>query len=180
MVPFLTLYCNEVEEDEAYGSACGYTSRYCRLFGWLVGGVLNCIHLAAMRKASSAVKNQPLDLKRFLAPMPLAEVDTCVFHFAQQYGYHIDDLRLEEGRIILSDSATATSWGFFYPVYLTQETPTTTLVEVGIKSKFIQIGPIPSRHYEKCANGIYAAIYVHQPTVSAQNSFASRYHDVLS
>lgn len=129
--------------------------------GLIIGAVMVGIGLiiAAMRKGSSAVKTKPGRLMSFTTAMAPQDVMRIVARFAQQSGYKIDEIAESDGRIILSDSATATSWGFFYPVYVSKQDDGNTLVEVGIKSQLIQVGPIVSRNHERCFNGIKAAIF---------------------
>jgi hypothetical protein len=131
------------------------------LIGALVGMVVVTIGLivAATRKGASAVKNRPKKILAFIAPMPPAEVMKSVIRYGQQSGYRIDDIANPGWRIILSEKPSFTTWGFFYPVYMTANQQGGTLVEVGIKSRFIQMGPIVTRKHEECFNGIRAAIF---------------------
>ena len=118
--------------------------------------------IAVMRKGSSAVKTKPGQLMSFTTLMTASDVVKTVVRFAQQTGYEIDDIADSGERIILSDSTTLTSVGYFYPVYVSKQNDGNTLVEVGIKSKVLQVGPIAStiasRRLERCFNGIKAAI----------------------
>ena len=129
--------------------------------GLIIGALMVGIGLiiAAMRKGSSAVKTKPSRLMSFTTARAPHDVMTIVIRFAQQSGYKIDEIAESDGRILLSDSATATSWGFFYPVYVSKQNDGNSLVEVGIKSQLIQVGPIVSRNHERCFNGIKAAIF---------------------
>lgn len=129
--------------------------------GLIIGALMVGIGLiiAAMRKGSSAVKTKPSRLMSFTTARAPHDVMTIVVRFAQQSGYKIDEIAESDGRILLSDSATATSWGFFYPVYVSKQNDGNSLVEVGIKSQLIQVGPIVSRNHERCFNGIKAAIF---------------------
>jgi hypothetical protein len=130
------------------------------LIGAIVGVVIVTIFLivGAMRKGTSAVKNKPKKILAFIAPMQHPDVMKTVIRFAQQSGYKVDDIANPGWRIILSDSPTFTSYGFFYPVYMSPQPNGGTLVEVGIKSKAIQWGPIVTRKHEQCFNGIRAAV----------------------
>ena len=88
---------------------------------------------------------------------PKATLKTIIGN-AHQSGYKIEFLDEANGNLVLSDSPSLTSFGFFYPIYLTSNGETDTVVEVGIKSKVWQIGPIRARHHERCFNGMKAAI----------------------
>lgn len=130
------------------------------LIGAMVGLVIVTVFLvvAAMRKGTSAVKNKPGKILAFIAPMQHPDVMKTVIRFAQQSGYKVDDIANTGWRIILGDSPTFTSYGFFYPVYMSSQPDGSTLIEVGIKSKAIQWGPIVTRKHEQCFNGIRAAV----------------------
>jgi len=43
-------------------------------------------------------------------------------------------------------------------VSVTRQYENSTLVEIGIKSKWTQFGPVVSRSHNKCVNGIKAAL----------------------
>ena len=61
--------------------------------------------------------------------------------------------------IVLEESASASSWGFFFPVFVSKQSDGSTLIEVGIKSKLVQVGPVVSRSHDKCVSGIKAALF---------------------
>jgi hypothetical protein len=115
--------------------------------------------IAQTRKGSSTLTEKPSNLKSFVANASSEVVLKTIVRFAQQTGYIVDTIEENNGRIALSDSATATSWGFFYPIFLSQQEDGKTLVEIGIKSKAIQVGPIVTQHHDKCFNGIKAAVF---------------------
>jgi len=125
--------------------------------------------VAALRKGTSAVKNKPSKLLSFSTEVQPNDVFKIVIKYAQQSGYKVDDLDETNGRVILSDSATLISYGFFYPVYIEKQTGGNTLVEVGIKSKIFQYGFLVTRNREKCFNGIKAAVFA-EKTFSSGNS----------
>lgn len=63
---------------------------------------------------------------------------------------------------MISDSAKLTTYGFFYPIYLSAIDEKTTLIEVGIKSKAFQLGPIVTRCHEQCFNEIKATMLINE------------------
>jgi hypothetical protein len=113
-----------------------------------------------LRKGSSAAENKPRRIQSFVTSNTPSSVLKTLIRFAQQSGYKIEFLDEAKGNIVLSDGASLTSYGFFYPVFLTSERESQTLVEVGIKSKVWQVGPIVSRRHDKCFNSVKAAILV--------------------
>jgi len=72
----------------------------------------------------------------------------------EQKGYTIEDSSEIDADLVISDGMTATSMGFYYPIYLTQTDKFATTVEVGIKSKAYQIGPVVKRHHRKCMENL--------------------------
>ena len=112
--------------------------------------------IAGMRRAP---RKKPRHLMTFTITITPQEALKAVIDFALQTGYEIDDFAETEGRIILSDSISLTSWGFFYPIYVSKNGDGSTLIEVGIKSKAPIAGTIALRHQERCFNGVKAFIF---------------------
>ena len=77
-----------------------------------------------------------------------------IIDFASKNGYEVDDVDENRMIIILSDSATFSSYGFFYPIYLSKQDEEKLVVEIGIISKFFQLDTIINNKHEKCVNGI--------------------------
>jgi hypothetical protein len=117
------------------------------------------IVVAAMRKATSAVATKPSRLRAFALQQNGSDVLKQVIAYAQVGGYKIEDIDEAIGRVILSDSVSLTSFGFFYPVYISQHGDE-TVVEVGIKPRLPQVGPIVTRNLERCVNGLKAHLIV--------------------
>ena len=130
---------------------------------------------AAFRSHTSFIGTRPKKMKFFVTENSVDATKQAVIKFAQYNGYSVvfnDDVN---GHIIFEEGIGWTSYGFFYLIYITKQSNTTTLVEIGIESKSIQnYGPIPNRRLDKCVNGIqsmlmlikndYATISVQQPT----------------
>lgn len=75
---------------------------------------------------------------------------------AEQYGYTIDEET--NNSMILSDQPSGTSGGFFYPISMKKSGRSTTQIVVGIKSRFMQFGPVVRREHEKIIDQINTAI----------------------
>ena len=112
--------------------------------------------IAGMR---GAPRKKLRHLTSFTTTMNIKEAMKAVIDFALQGGYRIDDFEETEGRIILSDSVSTTSWGFFYPIYLSKNDNGSILIEVGIRGKAPIAGTIALRHKERCFNGLKAFIF---------------------
>lgn len=121
--------------------------------------------IASMRSGKSELETKPSDLKSFVSKVDDQVALKTIINFAQQAGYSIDTIDESNKRICLSDSATMTSWGFLYPIFISRQSDETTLIEVGIKSKAIMVGPIVWQNHEKCFNGIKAAIFSQATTL---------------
>jgi len=127
------------------------------LFGLFIVAIF--LIIASMRKGSSAVSNKPSKLKSFTVDMNLKQVKKSTLEFSQNNKYDLDEFDESTNRFILSDGATGTSWGFFYPIYL-EEKDGSTFIEIGIKSKVFQVGPTVNRSHEKFANAFKAFLAI--------------------
>src|ERR1700680_4917921 len=95
--------------------------------------------VAASRKGSRTLKRRPRRLDSFTAKMSPEITLKTIVGFAQQSGYKIEFLDEIQKCLVLSDTPSLTSFGFFYPIYLTALSEIETLIEVGVKSKLWQI-----------------------------------------
>jgi hypothetical protein len=127
--------------------------------GLVIGIIMASILLmfAAMKKGSANMK-KPSKIKSFTTNTPVDKAMKTIIQFAQSNGYKVDDFNENEAIIILSDSASLTSYGNIYPVYLIKHHDNTLLIEVGIKSKSTQLVGLDTPH-ERCFNGIKTALY---------------------
>jgi Zn finger protein HypA/HybF involved in hydrogenase expression len=116
--------------------------------------------IGSMRSGKSQIDSKPSKLMSFDTQVSDSQVLKIVVDFAQRTGYDIETIDESKKRICLSDSATMTSMGFFYPIFISSGNSGSTLVEVGIRSKTMMVGPVVTQHLEKCFNGIRAAVYV--------------------
>lgn len=81
-----------------------------------------------------------------------------VYDWLTQYspsGYLVEDTDPARGIVILSSRPTAFSYGFFYPVVVYPE-GAGTRVDLGIKSKVFQYGPVVTRAHRKLAHALAA------------------------
>ena len=93
------------------------------IIGLIIGVVFVCVGLiiASMRSGASAMQQKPRRIQYFAAWGTPDVILKVIIRFAQMGGYKIDAIDEAGGRIVLSDSASLTSWGFFYPVFLTYQ-----------------------------------------------------------
>ena len=114
--------------------------------------------VSAMRSSKKLLTKKPKNLFRIYSTQKLQIIIKSIIKFSADKKYEIDYFDADEGKIILSKPLGFFSNGFFFPIYLTQEDDK-ILIEIGIVSKAVQIGPIPKRNLERCINGIKAYLY---------------------
>jgi hypothetical protein len=112
---------------------------------------------AMTRKGSWALQVKPQRIESFSTRMSLEESLASIICFAQESGYKISNLDEMANRIVLEEPTSLWSYGFFFPVFISKQRDGDTLISVGIKSKFIQYGPVVSRSHRRCVNGIKAS-----------------------
>jgi TIR domain len=110
-------------------------------------------------RSVTTTMSKPSKLLSFTTGCTVENSMKIILLFAKENDYKVEEFDENKGIIILSDSMTLFSNGFFYPIYLVTENEKSTLIEIGIKSKLIQFGPIVRRSHEKCFDGIKAAIF---------------------
>lgn len=75
-------------------------------------------------------------------------------------GYSVEDHDPVRGIVILSSRPTAFTYGFFYPAIVYAE-GAGTRVDLGIKSKVFQYGPLVTRAHRKLAQALAALTQSH-------------------
>jgi hypothetical protein len=79
-----------------------------------------------------------------------------VYGWLTQYcptGYSVEDADPARGVVLFSSRLTAFSYGFFYPAVVSAE-GAGTRVDLGIKSKVFQYGPVVTRAHRKLAQAL--------------------------
>jgi hypothetical protein len=133
------------------------------LRGWIISIVAVGIYIlikliiGTIRNPASAVNNKPYRIQSFTTGMPQLAVLRAIARYAQASIYKIEIFDEENSNIVLSDAANLTSYGFFYPIFVRSQ-GAETLVEVGVKSRSWQVGPMVTRHHDRCFNWVKAAI----------------------
>ena len=119
----------------------------------------------AVTQKGSLKKTQPLYSATFFTITPPYKTFRIISDFAKQNGYQIDDINEQKLALILNERMTMTSWGFLYPIYITEQIVGRTMIEVGIASKvgkFFQFSPfnrkITTAHLENMFNAVKGAV----------------------
>jgi len=68
--------------------------------------------------------------------------------------FKVDDRDGQMHTLVLSSSITFGTWGFLYPVFIRAEQGGGSTIEIGISSKFIQVGPLVTKWHKQCAQAI--------------------------
>ena len=113
---------------------------------------------ASRRNAASVVTKKPKRLHAFATAQPPEAIIAAIRQKVPASDYTLDSIAEENPRLMLSTPPTATTWGFFYPIYLTVQDDGQTLVEVGIESKLVQMGLLVRQQHEACVAFVKAAL----------------------
>jgi hypothetical protein len=76
-----------------------------------------------------------------------------------------DDSDATANIIVLASPVTFFSWGFLYPVFIHPD-GAGSRIEIGIQSKFIQIGPVVGKWHRDCVAAIEQALALPEARVA--------------
>ncbi|MCF7793061.1 MAG: hypothetical protein K9N09_04010 [Candidatus Cloacimonetes bacterium] len=102
---------------------------------------------------------KPKNLTQIYSQLEPEIILKSIIKFARISKYEIDHFDEENNIIILSKAIGFFDYGFFFPIYISIEN-SRTLIEIGIKSKVLQLGPIPERTLERFVTGIKTSLYL--------------------
>jgi hypothetical protein len=126
--------------------------------GLLVGGivVLVVIIIAATRKMPAHSVQQTSRRMTLTSPLaPAAVVEK--LKTARWRRIKVHDSDAARGVLVLATGVTGFSWGFFYPVFVTASGSGST-IEVGIKSRAVQAGPVVTNNHKAAVAEIEQAL----------------------
>jgi hypothetical protein len=107
--------------------------------------VLIKLLIGAVLDPSSTLKERPRRIKSMVTGASPSHVLKAIVVSVPVSTYKIELFDETNGNVVLGERPSLTSYGFFYPVFVRSE-GADTRVEVGIKSKGWQVGPIVTRH----------------------------------
>lgn len=123
----------------------------------------------AVRKPPTPATMRQGRLLSFHTAMPPVQVIRAIGWFAQQNHYRIEQVDETHGWILLSQPLSLFSYGFFYPIQVTpSQYPGDAQVDIGIRSRAYQYGPVVTSRHKTLATGIRQLIAASAP-VSAAN-----------
>lgn len=73
-------------------------------------------------------------------------------NYANSSEYTIDAIDENNYSIVLGESITLMTNGFYFPIFLTMLDENNTRIEVGIKSKSFQVGPVVDKRHNSFVN----------------------------
>jgi hypothetical protein len=120
------------------------------LIGFVVGTMLVfvvALPVVLTRKGGHLVKRRPTRLMAWSSPLLPYEALQAAIDVGKKNSYAVDVEA--EGCVVLRSSLTPFTWGFFFPIYAARGADGRTRVEVGIASRFVQVGPLVTRAHNK-------------------------------
>ena len=113
-------------------------------------------HLSAPEASAAPLRSG--NTLSFSTKLDKAQARKSVIAYANQKNYDVEDMSSED-EVVLGESASLFTWGFFYPIYM-YEHEARTQIEVGIQSKAVQVGPIKNKSHENFVNGLKAHFWM--------------------
>lgn len=124
------------------------------LVGALVGGVIVVVGLvvAFTRKSSLAQVGRTRRMRQLQSSLPPHLALARIIEGTPAHGFVVEEHAPGKGAL-LSTKPTFTSWGFFYPVFVSPR-PGGSLIEIGIASKFVQVGPLVTSAHKRATQAV--------------------------
>jgi hypothetical protein len=116
------------------------------------------IIIATTRAITPAMRQKPSHVFTFATSVQWDAAMRTLLNAAPAAGYAVAEVDMPSGFIMLSQSISLLTWGFFLPVYVSVARDGRTMVEVGIRSKLYQRGPIVRRSHLRCFEALRAAL----------------------
>lgn len=127
------------------------------MVGALVGGLFCVVGLiiAFSRKGSIEGISYTSRRRQIHVSHDAADAYQLVRGMSMTGRYRLDAEDRERGILVFASSPTLASWGFFHSVQITPVGPGAgSIVEVDIKSRLFQLGPVVTHHHEKFCTAV--------------------------
>ncbi len=72
--------------------------------------------------------------------------------------FRVEDISKDMSAILLTNGPTLGTWGFFYPVVISPSADGGSLIQIGIRSRIFQLGPLVTKWHRKCVAEIEDAL----------------------
>lgn len=110
--------------------------------------------IAFLRKPPKKKKN----ILSFHSEKRAKEIMRAIVRYAIENGFIIDDFSEGFDKIVISDKPSLTTFGNFYPIFLSETGDSGTLVEVGVSAKATITGTASFRYRDRVINALKAVI----------------------
>jgi len=127
------------------------------LIGLIVAAVF--LFIAISRKSSSTLESTPQRSESVLTNKSTQDVIKSITLFASSNGYKVSHFDPEQGQLVLEEGLSMSSYGFFFPIRVIANGSNGSMVQIGIKSRAFQVGPVVGRSLDKVVAGVKAALY---------------------
>lgn len=107
---------------------------------------------------TGTVHSVPLGARRLTVVSSLAPQEIIARLRAGVEGFEAEHADPAIGAVLLSSRPTLATWGFFYPVLVSEAADGTSRVEIGISSKLFQWGPLVTRWHHRCRDAVERAV----------------------
>jgi len=112
--------------------------------------------IARRRKGSLRTMSNRGGAIRVSSPLPPEQVFERLVRGVDEF--EVEDSDLESNKLLLSSKPTFSTWGFFYPVFISEKTGGGSEVDIAVNSRLIQIGPLVTKWQKKCATAVCSAL----------------------
>ena len=116
------------------------------LIAIIVGGYVYISTVMSKKKKGTSDVSSALRIETITTDLSKTVTLKAIVEFAKSNGYKIDMFDETQFKVLLSDSMTISSWGFFYPIEVKDDNNSTSVI-VGIESQKNQIGPVVTQMY---------------------------------
>ncbi len=116
------------------------------IVGLIVGAAIAVVGYvyAGIRKPPGSIRTKPMKVQTVVSNLPKTEVIRRLQSITSNHYYKIEEGFLSEEFVLFSEKPNAMSWGFYFPVFVSDQNGQ-TIIEIGTQSKIFQTGPIVTK-----------------------------------
>jgi hypothetical protein len=131
---------------------------------WIAAVVVVCTPftiISLTRKVTPALRRKPKRTQNFRTNFPQSDTLRLITDAGVAARYRLEEIDPAGEYVILGKRISGWTWGFFFPVFLSTGSDGLTLVEVAIKSRAGQIGPIVTYNRNRFVKMLQEAVVRH-------------------